>query len=133
MVIVDTTVWIDDLRGTETPQTAWLDRALERRRLGLTDLILCEVLPGVPDEQAALATRRELLKFQVFSTGGVALATSAALNDRTLRARGFTIRRTLDGLIATFCLSHPHALPHHDLDFNPFERELGLQVVHTAT
>jgi predicted nucleic acid-binding protein len=132
MVIVDTTVWIDYLRGTETPHTAWLDRAIERRRLGLTDLILCEVLQGVPDERAALATRRELLKFQVFTTGGVALATSAASNYRTLRARGFTIRRTLDCLIATFCLSHQHVLLHHDRDFDPFERELGLQVVHPA-
>jgi predicted nucleic acid-binding protein len=132
MVIVDTTVWIDYLRGTDTPQAAWLDREMERRRLGLTDLILCEVLQGVPDERAARDTRRELLRFQVFSTGGVELATSAALNYRTLRARGFTIRRTLDCLIATFCLSHQHALLHNDRDFDPFERELGLQVVHPA-
>jgi len=133
MVIVDTTVWIDYLRGTDTAHTAWLDREIERRRLGLTDLILCEVLQGVPDERAALATQREMLKFQVFTTGGVELATSAALNYRTLRARGITIRRTLDCLIATFCLSHQHALLHNDRDFDPFERELGLQVVHPAT
>ncbi len=64
--------------------------------------------------------------------GGVELATSAALNYRTLRARGFTIRRTLDCLIATFCLTNQHALLHSDRDFDPFERELGLQVVHPA-
>jgi predicted nucleic acid-binding protein len=130
VVIVDTTVWVDYLRGTNTPQTTWLDREIERRRLGLTDLILCEVLQGVSDERTALATRRELLKFQVFSTGGVELATDAALNYRTLRGRGFTIRRTLDCLIATFCLNHQHGLLHNDRDFDPFERELGLQVVH---
>ena len=133
MVIVDTTVWVDYLRGTDTAQTAWLDREIERRRLGLTDLILCEVLQGVSDERAALATQREMLKFQVFSTGGVELATSAALNYRILRARGITIRRTLDCLIATFCLNNQHALLHNDRDFDPFERELGLQVVHPAT
>jgi predicted nucleic acid-binding protein len=133
MVIVDTTVWVDYLRGTDTPQAAWLDREIERRRLGLTDLILCEVLQGVSDEQTALATRRELLKFEVFSTGGVELATSAALNYRTLRARGFTIRRTLGCLIATFCLNYQHALLHSDRDFDPFERELGLHVVHPAS
>jgi predicted nucleic acid-binding protein len=132
MVIVDTTVWVDYLRGTDTSQTAWLDREIERRRLGLTDLILCEVLQGVSTEPTALATRRELLKFQVFSTGGVELATSAALNYRTLRGRGFTIRRTLDCLIATFCLNQQHMLLHNDRDFDPFERELGLQVVHPA-
>src|SRR5438128_466087 len=114
MVIVDTTVWVHYLRGTDTPHTAWLDREIERRRLGLTDLILCEVLQGVSDERTALAIRRELLKFEVFTTGGVELATSAARNHRTLRARGFTIRRTLDCLIATFCLGHQHSLLHTD-------------------
>jgi predicted nucleic acid-binding protein len=133
MVIVDTTVWVDYLRGTDTPHTAWLDREIERRRLGLTDLILCEVLQGVSDERTAPATRRELLKFEVFTTGGVELATSAALNYRTLRARGFTVRRTLDCLIATFCLGNQHSLLHTDRDFDPFERELGLQVVHPTT
>jgi len=132
MVIVDTTVWVDYLRGTDTPHTAWLDREIERQRLGLTDLILCEVLQGVSDERTALATRREMLKFQVYTTGGVELATSAALNYRTLRARGFTIRRTLDCLIATFCLNNQHSLLHNDHDFDPFERALGLQVVHPA-
>lgn len=133
MVIVDTTVWVDYLRGTDTPHTAWLDREIERRRLGLTDLILCEVLQGVSDERTALATRREMLKFEVFTTGGVEWATRAALNYRTLRARGFTIRRTLDCLIATFCLGNQHALLHTDRDFDPFERELGLLVVHPTT
>ena len=132
MVIVDTTVWVDYLGGTNTSHTAWLDREIERRRLGLTDLILCEVLLGVSNERTALATRREMLKFEVFATGGVELATSAALNYRTLRARGFTIHRTLDCLIATFCLTNQHALLHNDRDFDPFERELGLHVVHPA-
>ena len=47
MIIVDTTVWVDYLRGTRTPHTDWLDAQLPRERLGLTDLILCEVLQGI--------------------------------------------------------------------------------------
>ena len=42
MIIVDTTVWADYLRGTRTPHTDWLEAQLPRERLGLTDLILCE-------------------------------------------------------------------------------------------
>jgi predicted nucleic acid-binding protein len=129
MVIVDTTVWVDYLRGQDTRETDWLDRELERQRLGLTDLILCEVLQGVPDERSALATRRELLKFQVFTMGGVDLATRAAQNYRTLRARGLTIRRTIDCLIATFCLLNNHSLLHNDRDYDGFELVLGLRVV----
>ncbi len=130
MIIVDTTVWIDYFRGTPTPETDWLDRNLPQHRLGLTDLILCEVLQGVKDETTFERVRRELLKLEVFPTGGTALALEAARHDRTLRAQGRTVRRTIDCLIATFCLQNGHALLHNDRDFDPFEQTLGLAVIH---
>ena len=128
MVIVDTTVWIDYLRGTSNPEVRWLDRELQRQRLGLTDLILCEVLQGVRDKRTFDQVREELLNFQVFETGSIDLAVAAAENYRRLRQRGHTIRRTIDCLIATFCLENGHALLHRDRDFDAFE-SLGLQIV----
>ena len=130
MVIVDTTVWIDFLAGHSTDEAAWLDRELTRQRLGLTDLILCEILQGVPTEGEAARTLKELRRFEVFTTGGVELAAAAARNYRALRTRGRTVRKTIDCLIATFCLVHQHSLLHRDRDFDPFEDLLGLQVVH---
>jgi len=129
VTIVDTTVWIDYLRGVATPQTEWLDANLLRERLGLTDLILCEVLQGVKDDDRFQAVRKELLKCEVFSTGGVELAVSAAKNYRRLRAQGHTVRRTIDCLIATFCLQAGHSLLHNDRDYGPFEQVLGLTVI----
>jgi predicted nucleic acid-binding protein len=129
VIIVDTTVWVDYLRGKPTPQTDWLDAHLTQERLGLTDLILCEVLQGTRDADGFQAVRRELMKFEIFSTGGVMLAIAAADHYRKLRAKGHTVRRTIDCLIATFCLQHGHALLHNDRDFDPFERELGLAVI----
>lgn len=130
MVIVDTTVWIDYLRGTENPETRWLDRELQRQRLGLTDLILCEVLQGIRDQSAFAKVRADLLKFQVFPTGGSILAIAAAQNYRDLRQRGYTVHKTIDCLIATFCLEARHELLHRDRDFDCFEKVLGLQVLH---
>jgi predicted nucleic acid-binding protein len=130
MVIIDTTVWIDYLRGAENPETHWLERELRRQRLGLTDLILCEVLQGIPDHALFTQVRDELLKFHVFQTGGTDLAIAAAQNYRELRQRGYTVRKTIDCLIATFCLQAGHELLHRDHDFDPFEKVLGLQVVH---
>ena len=130
MIIVDTTVWIDYLNGVATTQTDWLDAEVERQRLGLTDLILCEVLQGVRDEQRAEETRRELLKFEVMPMSGVDLAVAAARNYRALRAKGRTVRKTVDCLIATFCLINKHALLHNDRDFDHFEQDLGLRVIH---
>ncbi len=130
MVIVDTTVWIDYLRGTENPETRWLDRELQRQRLGLTDLILCEVLQGIRDQSTFERVRADLLNFQVFETGSRGLAVAAAQNYRNLRQRGYTVQKTIDCLIATFCLQAKHQLLHRDHDFDCFENVLGLQVLH---
>ena len=130
MVIVDTTVWVDYFHGARNPQTDWLHAELDRQRLGLTDIILCEVLQGVRDDSTAKELERALGKFEVFETGGVALAREAARNYRTLRSRGDTVRETIDYLIATFCLRDQHSLLHRDRDFDPFEKLLELQVIH---
>jgi predicted nucleic acid-binding protein len=130
MTIVDTTIWIDYLGGTANPHTEWLDRELNRQRLGLTDLILCEVLQGIQRDSDFTRTRRQLLNFKVFATGGEELALATARNYRLLRSHGCTVRKTIDCLIASFCLSEGHSLLHRDRDFEPFEQYLGLQVVH---
>jgi predicted nucleic acid-binding protein len=130
MVVVDTTVWIDYFRGVRNPETEWLDVELERQRLGITDIILCEVLQGVRDEVAAASVERQMLKLQVFEAGGIELAKAAAKNYRTLRGRGHTVRKTVDCLIATFCLREQHSLLHRDRDFDPFEKLLHLSVIH---
>lgn len=130
MVIVDTTVWIDYLRGVENPHTDWLVQRMKSRRIGLTDLILCEVLQGIGDADLFVEMRDEMVRrFEVFDTGGVRMATAAAHNYRTLRNHGYTVRKTIDCVIATFCLEADHELLHRDRDFDVFENELGLRVV----
>ena len=127
---MDTTVWIDYFQGVENPETEWLNTELDRQRLGLTDIILCEVLQGVRDDVVAKEVERRLLNLEVFDTGGVAVAREAARNYRALRSRGHTVRKTIDCLIATFCLRGQHSLLHRDRDFDPFEKFLELSVIH---
>jgi predicted nucleic acid-binding protein len=130
MTIVDSTVWIDYLAGTVNPHTDWLARELSQQRLGLTDLILCEILQGIRDDLAFGRVQRLLCNFEVFESGGEALAVSSARNYRALRERGHRVRKTIDCIIATFCLTQGHSLLHRDHDFDPFENLLGLRVVH---
>jgi predicted nucleic acid-binding protein len=130
MVIVDATVWIGYLRGDDNRETGWLETHLTRQPIGLTDLTLCEVLQGVRDDGEFSQTCADLLRFHVFSTGGLELAVASARNYMRLRQRGLTVRKTIDCLVATFCLEAGHGLLHCDRDFDPFEKVLGLQVVH---
>jgi predicted nucleic acid-binding protein len=129
MVIVDTTVWIDYLQGTRNAEADWLERESTQQRLGLTDLILCEILQGIRNPGSFVQVRNNLLRFEVFPTGGSALAIAAAWNYRELRRRGHSVRKTIDCLIATFCLRSGHSLLHRDRDFDPFEKILGLSVI----
>jgi predicted nucleic acid-binding protein len=130
MVIIDTTVWIDYLRGVHNKETNYLDRELGRQRFGLTDLILCETLQGITDEKSFTRVLHNLRSFELFETGGADLAMETARNFRRLRQHGYTVRKTIDCLIATFCLQHGHSLLHRDRDFDHFEGLLGLTVVH---
>ena len=129
MVIVDTTVWIDLLGGQQNAQAAWLAREIPQQRIGLTDLILCEVLQGIRGDAVFRQVKQKLMKFELYDSGGVDLAVAAAENYRELRAEGITIRKTIDCLIATFCIEGGHSLLHRDRDFEPFEKYFGLKII----
>jgi predicted nucleic acid-binding protein len=130
VTIVETTIWIDLFRGVRSEHTAWVNRNLNNQRIALTDLTLCEVLQGMRDDAMHKGVRNDLLKFGVHSTGGTQLALAASDNYRFLRKRGITVRKTIDCLIATYCIKQGYSLLHNDRDFDPFEEYLGLQVVH---
>jgi predicted nucleic acid-binding protein len=133
MLIVDSSVWIDALFGVTNRHTNWLRRAIGREEIGLTSLSLCEILQGVRSDVRFRSFRRDLLQFPVFDTVSADLAVMAARNYRLLRGRGITVRKTIDCLIATFCIRDEHILLHNDRDFDGFAMHLGLRVVDLST
>lgn len=129
MVIVDSSVWIDYLQDTVNPQTDWLESAIGNRQIGLTNLILCEVLQGIRHERRFRIAERILLTMPVFDLAGTSVAIASARNHRFLQSRGITIRKTIDSLIATLCIQEEFELLHRDRDFDAFEKHLGLMVI----
>lgn len=130
MVIVDSSVWIDALRGISNRHSMWLNAALGKEQIGITSLILCEVLQGIRTEAQFRKSREKLLELPVFEVLTAQLAIASARNFRTLRDRGITVRKSIDCMIATFCISEGYRLLHHDRDFDPFETHLSLRVLH---
>jgi predicted nucleic acid-binding protein len=128
MIIVDSSVWIDALRGVSNRQTRWLNAAIGKAEIGLTSLILTEVLQGITNPAHFRGFQRDLLQFPIFDTIETNLATSAARNYLLLRSRGITIRTTIDCLIATFCIERGFSLLQNDRDFAPFQEHLGLSI-----
>jgi predicted nucleic acid-binding protein len=141
-VLIDSSVWIDHLRGARTRETAILDRLLARldpavdvgdrqpiASLLVGDLVLCEVLRGIPNPRKLAAVKDVLLDFELVTIGGVDLALRAADHDRALRRLGVTVRKTIDLLIGTYCIAKDCALLHCDRDFDPMTRHLGLRTL----
>lgn len=127
MILVDSSVWIDFFRGTTTPQSERLDELLGSEPLVVGDLILAEVLQGFSSERDFNQAKNLLTTLHVVDIGGLEAAVQAARNFRTLRARGVTIRKTIDTLIATRCIESDYALLYSDRDFDPFVEHLGLR------
>jgi hypothetical protein len=130
VTIIETSVWIDFLNAYQTDHTLWMRRDPGRFNVGLTDLILTETLQGFGGDATYLSALKQLTAFPVFETAGRQLAIASAENYRWLRKRGITIRSTIDCITATFCIREGHSLLHNDRDFEPFEKHLGLKVIH---
>jgi predicted nucleic acid-binding protein len=129
MIVVDSSVWIARLRNLRTPAVARLDSFLDKEDVVVGDLVLLEVLQGARDDAHAAQIARQLRRYRVVTMSNEMLAIQAARDYRKLRDRGFTVRKTIDMIIGTFCIAYGHALLHDDRDFAPMARYLGLQVV----
>lgn len=129
MIVVDSSVWIDYFNGVVTDQTDRLDASLSGELVVIGDIILAEVLQGFKRD-SDFRKAKQLLDALVFKEMlGRELAVKSAQNYRRLRKKGVTVRKTVDVMIATFCIEKGLALLHSDKDFDPMTKHLGLRSV----
>lgn len=129
MIVVDTSVWIDYVNGIDSEQTELLHDALEHTRILTGDLIITEFLQGFRSTKDLAKGRQLMEALEYHDLVGKEIAIKAAGHYRTLRKNGITVRKTIDVLIATFCIDHGYALLHNDRDFDAMEEILGLQIL----
>ncbi|NJL99424.1 MAG: PIN domain nuclease [Synechococcaceae cyanobacterium SM2_3_2] len=127
MILVDSSVWIDYFRGTITPQTNRLDTLLTQDILAIGNLILAEVLQGFSHQADFNQAQQLFAPLVTLNLVGVDVAVQSAQNFRFLSSKGITVRKTIDTLIATYCLVNHLSLLYSDRDFDPFVTHLGLQ------
>ena len=128
MIVADTSAWIDYVRGIDAPHTNLLDYELDHNRIITGDLIITEFLQGFRSEKDFQAAKEimESLEYHDFVSNKIAL--QSAQNFRILQRSGITVRKTIDVIIATFCIENGFELLHNDRDFDPMEELLGLRV-----
>ena len=131
MIIVDSSIWIDYFNGKITPQTDWLDSSLGNTPIIVGDIILTEVLQGFQNDKDFRVAKDLLWGMPFMAMGGRVLALQSAMNYRSLRKKGVTVRKSIDVMIGTFCINYQLPLLHDDRDFDPMVRFLGLKVIDT--
>lgn len=129
MILVDSSIWIDYFNGIKTTKTDWLDCALGYKPLLMGDLILTEVLQGFQNNNDFTIAKNLLLRIPVMPMVGQELAIKSAENYRHLRRKGITVRKTIDVMIATFCVYYSVHFLHNDKDFDPMVSFLKLKVI----
>jgi predicted nucleic acid-binding protein len=127
LTFVDSSVWVDYFNGTQSAETDYLDGLLGIESIVIGDLVLIEVLQGFKHDRDYDIARELLTSFKVFTLGGQGIAIKSADNFRLLRKKGVTVRKTIDVLIATFCIERKFPLLHSDKDFEPFHKYMELQ------
>lgn len=127
MIVVDSSVWIDYFTGKSTPATEKLDSLLGDELVAVGDLMLTEVLQGFRDEKDYRQANKLLSSLTIVNMLDTCVALKSAENFRRLRKKGITVRKTIDAIIATYCIENRLSLLHSDKDFQPFQTHLTLK------
>ena len=129
MILADSSVWIDYFNGISTWQTDMLDTSLSKVPVIIGDLILTEVLQGFRSDKDYKTAKNLLSALPFRQIGGYHVAVKSAQNYRRLRKAGVTVRKTIDIIIATFCIIEGLILLHDDRDFDPMVSHFSLQTI----
>jgi len=129
-LLIDSSVWIDFFNGLSSRETDYVTDQLGRRLIVTGDLILAEVLQGFRRREHFEKDKNALLAFPVFNMVCPEIAIKSSDNYQLLRKKGITVRKTIDCLIATFCIESGLELLHADSDYDGFEDFLNLRVIH---
>ena len=117
-VLVDTSAWVEFLRGTGSPYNRWIREAIRAETpLGWTEPILYELTAGAGSPRRVEELRALLLRGPMVAVDGLQDWEDAAQLYRTARSKGLTVRSSVDCLIAAVALRTGSPVLALDKDF----------------
>ncbi len=125
MILVDTSVWIEIFRR---PARLAVDDLGDFDEIVTCLPVIQEVLQGFDDERAHRIAREAMLALPtVESPLGEGVMLEAVDLYRAARREGFTVRSSIDCLIAACALRHDLEVVHCDRDFSALARVSALR------
>lgn len=130
MILIDTSAWVEYLRGTGSRVDAEVRRLIEETvPIATTDTVVMELLAGARDEQHAADLRRMALSLDYRPMVGLLDFEQAASLYRLCRRAGETVRSLMDCLVAAVAMRDGLSVLAHDRDFEVIARHGGLELV----
>jgi hypothetical protein len=125
-LLVDSTVWIDFFHGKETAQTEKIEQRIQNRDdICCCGFILVEVLQGIREEKEYVAVKRHFENLIYLEDDRSTFELAATLY-RELRRKGFTIRNSVDCLIAATVIQHHVYFLENDRDYRFIDQHYPL-------
>lgn len=129
-VLVDTSAWIEFLRGTGGAEDRWLRAALaDERPLAWTEPILLELASGTSTPRRAAELRALMQRGPLLRVEGLGDWEAAAGLRRAARARGLAVRSPVDCLIAAVAVREAVPILARDRDYAVLAGVSGLELV----
>ena len=131
MYLIDTSVWIDFLRGRSTQSVRNFNEILEENlAYGITGVIYQEILQGASSAEdfKQLANYLSTQRFFHFKDQVKSYENAAKIYYQC-RQEGITIRSSIDCLIAQIAIEHKLTLVHSDKDFERISRVTSLKLL----
>ena len=128
-LLIDTSVWIDFLRGVSSHENLFLKESLtQRENIYVAGIIIQEILQGVRDDAQYRSLYAYLLLFPRIETEFSDYLAAADMY-RALRKKGITLESPTDCLIATLAIKANVDLLHKDSDFTVISKHFPLSIV----
>lgn len=129
MILVDTSVLIDFLKGKDNPQTHKLAEIIDRDiPFGICPVNYLEILQGAATQKDFDLLREYLGSLAFYDLRDVReSAARAAKLSFDLRRKGMAVKSTIDFLIAQTAIDHDLYLLHNDADFDRIKQVSALK------
>ena len=126
MILIDTSAWVEFLRGTGSTACNRVEELLDSE-IAICDAVRMEVLAGARNERHLDNLRRLFARATVLPTGPMHYDDAAALY-RTCRREGEIVRKLVDCLIGAVAIRADTPVLHNDNDFDVLARHTDLKI-----
>ena len=129
LILVDTSAWIEYLRGTGSSINRRVRALLESNKmLASTEVVVMELLAGARDDMHWQSLRRLLFGCEFLPLAGLADFEDAAALYRQCRRVGTTLRSLTGCLIAVVAIRSGAEILHADRDFDTIAMHSELRI-----